>query len=95
MNESQDEPVRLNIRLDDDVAQGVYSNLVMISHGESEFVLDFMFVQPGRPEAKVGSRVILAPAQAERLMGVLGENLRRHRARFGSSGAQADDALVE
>ena len=73
----------LKIKLDEETSQGVYSNLVMVQHGESEFILDFMFLQPGRGEARVGSRVILNPRQAKRLMGALGDNVTRYERRFG------------
>jgi hypothetical protein len=76
--------VELQIRLDESVAQGVYANLVMVQHGESEFVLDFMFLQPGRKEARVGSRVILSARQAKRLMGALGDNVNRYEKRYGT-----------
>lgn len=75
--------MKLNIKIDDDVAQGVYANLAMVVHGESEFMLDFMFLQPGRKEAKVGSRVILSPLQAKRLLSALADNVNRFERRFG------------
>lgn len=75
---------QLNIKLDETVAQGMYSNLVMVTHGESEFILDFMFLQPGRAEARIGSRVILSPLQAKRLMAALGDNVARYEQRFGN-----------
>lgn len=73
----------LKIKLDEETSQGTYSNLVMVQHGESEFILDFMFLAPGRAEAKVGSRVILSPRQAKRLLGALGDNVNRYERRFG------------
>ena len=76
--------LKLNIKIDDDVAQGVYANLAMVVHGESEFLIDFMFLQPGRKEAKVGSRVILSPIQAKRLLSALSENVTRYERRFGN-----------
>jgi len=76
--------LKLNIKIDDDTAQGVYANLAMVVHGESEFLIDFMFLQPGRNEAKVGSRVILSPIQAKRLLAALGDNVNRFEQRFGT-----------
>jgi hypothetical protein len=87
----------LKISLDDKTAQGSYANLVMVSHGESEFVLDFMFLQPGRDEARVGSRVIVSPRQAKRLLNALSENLTRYERRFGNVPtpvSPGDDDLV-
>jgi len=83
-NPKNDRPrQQLNIKLDDNIAQGIYSNLVMVTHGESEFILDFMFLQPGRAEARIGSRVILSALQAKRLMAALGDNVNRYEQRFG------------
>ncbi len=102
MDEPEDKPspprrLELQIKLDESMAQGVYSNLVMVQHGESEFVLDFMFLQPGRKEARVGARVILGPRQAKRLMGALGDNVNRYEKRFGPipvSAAIDEDGVV-
>lgn len=76
--------VGLQIKIDETTSQGVYSNLVMAQHGETEFILDFMFLQPGRQDAKVRSRVILSPRQAKRLMAALGDNVNRYEKRFGT-----------
>ena len=73
----------IKVSMEEGTAQGKYANLVMVSHGESEFVLDFMFLQPGRNEARVGSRVIVSPRQAKRLISALSENLTRYEHRFG------------
>lgn len=82
MSEEKKESRSLKISLDDKTAQGSYANLVMVSHAESEFVLDFMFLQPGRNEARVGSRVIISPRQAKRLMSALAENVARYENRY-------------
>lgn len=74
----------LKIVLDEQTAQGRYANLAMVSHGESEFILDFMFLQPGRGEARVNSRVIMSPRQAKRLLSALTENVGRFERRFGT-----------
>lgn len=77
-------PRPLQIQLDDDVAQGTYSNLVMINHSETEFFLDFIFVPSGSPRAKVRSRMLLNPRQAKRLIGALQENVGKYEQRFGT-----------
>ena len=77
-------PRQLSIKIDDDIAQGTYANLAMVTHGESEFLLDFMFLQPGRDEARVGARVILSPIQAKRLLAALGDNVNKFEQRFGT-----------
>ncbi|NLZ96204.1 MAG: DUF3467 domain-containing protein [Bacteroidales bacterium] len=68
---------QLEIELSDDVAQGTYSNLAVISHSTSEFVLDFIRVVPGVPKAQVKSRIILTPDHAKRLMAALEENIEK------------------
>jgi hypothetical protein len=65
----------LNIELTDEVAQGNYSNLAIITHSASEFILDFVRVMPGMPKAKVKSRIILTPDHAKRLMAALQDNI--------------------
>ena len=70
-------PNQINIELGEDVADGVYSNLAIITHSSSEFVLDFVRVMPGMPKAKVKSRVILTPQHAKRLLLALQDNLKK------------------
>lgn len=74
---------QIQIEIDDAVAQGAYSNLALISHSESEVVLDFVFVQPQAPKARVRSRVITSPLHAKRLLKALEENLKNYESRFG------------
>ncbi|HAJ98616.1 MAG TPA: DUF3467 domain-containing protein [Bacteroidales bacterium] len=66
---------QINIELGEDVADGVYSNLAIITHSHTEFVVDFVRLMPGVPKAKVKSRVILTPQHAKRLMKALKENI--------------------
>jgi len=68
---------QLNIELKQEIAQGTYSNLAIITHSASEFVLDFVRVVPGVPKAEVKSRVILTPEHAKRLMHALDENIKK------------------
>ncbi|MGB0166235.1 MAG: DUF3467 domain-containing protein [Luteibaculum sp.] len=75
---------QLNIELTEDVAEGTYSNLAIITHSNSEFVLDFVRVMPGVPKAKVKSRVLLTPFHAKRLQRALSENIRKFEANFGA-----------
>jgi hypothetical protein len=67
----------LNIELTEEMSEGVYSNLAIITHSTAEFVLDFINVMPNAPKAKVKSRVILAPQHAKRLMKALVENVKK------------------
>ena len=74
---------RLQLQLDDDIAQGMYSNLVLINHTENEFLLDFAFFAPGAPRAKVRARIISTPRHTKRLLQALAKNLERFEERFG------------
>ena len=74
---------QLQIDLDEATAQGAYSNLVLINHNDNEFVLDFAYMQPGAPRARVRSRVISSPRHTKRLLRALEFNLRRYEERFG------------
>ena len=68
---------QMEIELPEEEASGTYSNLVMISHSGSEFILDFISVMPGRPKAKVEKRMVLTPDHAKRLVNALSENIER------------------
>lgn len=68
---------QINIELDEKVAEGTYSNLAIINHSVSEFVVDFVSIMPGTPKSKVKSRIILTPQHAKRLLKALGENVQR------------------
>jgi hypothetical protein len=74
---------QINIELKEDVAQGVYSNLAVITHSSSEFVIDFIRVMPGIPKADVKSRVILTPEHAKRLMLALKDNIGKYESMHG------------
>jgi len=69
---------QINIDLKEDVAQGTYSNLAVITHSHAEFVIDFVRVMPGMPKAEVKSRIILTPEHAKRFMKALQENLDKY-----------------
>lgn len=66
---------QLNIELSEEVAEGTYSNLAIITHSNSEFVIDFIKIMPGVPKARVKSRIVLTPQHAKRLMKALKENV--------------------
>lgn len=69
---------QLNIELSEELAEGVYSNLAIITHSQAEFVTDFIQMMPGMPKAKVRSRVIMSPQNAKRLMRALAENIQKY-----------------
>ena len=75
---------QLNIEISEEVADGVYSNLAIITHSNSEFVLDFVRVMPGVPKAKVRSRILLTPQHAKRLMRALNDNITKFEALHGN-----------
>lgn len=75
---------QIQIELTEDVAQGTYTNLAIITHSSSEFVLDFIRIVPGVPKAKVKSRIILAPEHAKRLMLALNDNINQYERTHGS-----------
>ncbi|NEW77980.1 MAG: DUF3467 domain-containing protein, partial [Gelidibacter sp.] len=74
---------QINIELDDKIAEGIYSNLAIINHSVSEFVVDFISVMPGQPKAKVKSRIILTPQHAKRLVKALADNVHRFEKSHG------------
>ena len=74
----------LNIELTEDIAEGIYSNLAIINHSPSEFVVDFIKVMPGVPKAKVKSRVVLTPQHAKRLLKALSDNIAKFESQHGS-----------
>ena len=68
---------QINIELSEEVAEGTYSNLAIITHSHAEFIIDFVKLMPGAPKAKVKSRIILTPEHAKRLYKALHENIRK------------------
>jgi hypothetical protein len=75
---------QINIELSDETAQGIYSNLVIITHSSSEFILDFVRIMPGVPKAQVKSRIILTPEHAKRLMAALKDNIGKYESVHGT-----------
>ncbi len=75
---------QLKIEISDDVADGLYSNLAIISHSNSEFVIDYVMITPGVPKAKVRSRIILTPQHAKRLLRALNENIAKYESSYGT-----------
>jgi len=75
---------QLNIEISEEVADGIYSNLAIITHSNSEFVLDFVRVMPGVPKAKVRSRILLTPQHAKRLLRALTDNINKFEGLHGN-----------
>jgi hypothetical protein len=74
---------QFNIELSEDVAEGVYSNLAVITHSPAEFVIDFIRIMPGVPKSKVKSRIILTPEHAKRFVAALSDNISKYEAVHG------------
>ncbi len=74
---------KIQIELDEKIAEGIYSNLVIIAHSPSEFILDFIRTVPGAPKAKVQSRIIMTPISLKNLNRALGENIKKFEEKFG------------
>lgn len=84
MNQNNENPGnQINIELTEEIAEGIYSNLAIISHSHSEFVVDYIAVMPGVPKAKVKARIILTPEHAKRLLGALSDNVRKFEGQYG------------
>ena len=81
--EENSKELKLQIDLDDVTAQGVYCNFVIVNHSDAEFVIDFIYLQPMQPKAKVRSRIITSPRHAKKLIKALSENLRHYEKEFG------------
>ena len=84
MPENNEHNNQIDIELKEDVAQGIYSNLAIITHSTSEFVIDFVRIMPGVPKAEVKSRIILTPEHAKRLLFALKENIAKFEAVQGT-----------
>ncbi len=82
--QDQQQEQQLNIELTEEMADGTYANLVIITHSFAEFVFDFVNVMPNVPKAKVKSRVVMTPHHAKRLMRALVENVKRFEAQHGT-----------
>ena len=76
-----DQPI--DIELSEEVAEGTYSNLAIITHSQAEFIIDFVRILPGIPKGKVKSRIIMTPQHAKRLLFALGDNMQKFEANFG------------
>ncbi len=84
MDENQNQANQLNIELTEDIADGIYSNLAIITHSNSEFVLDFVKVMPGVPKAKVKARILLTPQHAKRLLAAIQDNVSKYESVHGT-----------
>jgi len=84
MEEKEIQDNQINVELPEEIAEGTYSNLAIITHSPAEFVVDFIRIMPGVPRAKVKSRIILTPQHAKRLLRALQENIQKYEAQHGN-----------
>lgn len=80
-NENQNQ---ISLELKPEVARGSYSNLAVITHSHSEFILDFATMLPGMPKAEVGNRILMTPEHAKRLLAALTDNVKKYEQSFGT-----------
>lgn len=83
MQDENQQDGQLNIELSDEIAEGVYSNLAILTHSNAEFVIDFVRIMPGVPKAKVKSRILLTPQHAKRLLKALKDNISKFESVHG------------
>lgn len=84
---------QINIELSEEVAEGIYSNMAIITHSPSEFIVDFVKMMPGTPKAKVKSRIILTPQHAKRLFRALKDNITKYESIHGTIKEPAGEPL--
>ena len=84
MSKTPENPNQINIEITEDMAEGTYANLAIITHSQAEFVLDFVSVMPGAPKSKVKSRIIMTLFHAKRLMKAMTENVQKYEAANGT-----------
>jgi len=75
---------KMELKVDESIGAGSYANLCIINHSDSEFVLDFAFIQPGRPKANVANRIVMSPKNAKRMMMLLQAQVKNFEKRFGA-----------
>jgi len=84
MSNQPEQPRQINIEISEEVSEGVYANLAIITHSHAEFVIDFVNVMPGTPKSKVKSRIILTPFHAKRFMKAITENVKKFETANGN-----------
>jgi hypothetical protein len=90
MEEQNNQQQQVNIELGEKEAEGIYSNLAIITHSPAEFIIDFTRILPGVPKAKVFSRVIMTPQHAKLLVSALKDNIQKYESKFGEIKVMGD-----
>jgi formyltetrahydrofolate hydrolase len=83
MDEKKQQPQQISVEISPEQSEGIYSNIVLIAHSPSEFILDFARILPGLQKAKVFARILMTPQNACLLKDALDENLKKYEERFG------------
>ena len=81
MEEKKQNPISLEIK--PEIAKGTYSNLAIITHSRSEFIVDFATMLPGLPKPEIGNRIVMTPEHAKRLLNALMDNVTKYESQFG------------
>ena len=82
MSDQKENQKGLNIELSEEVAEGVYSNLAIITHSPSEFIFDFIRIMPGVPKGRVKSRIVMTPEHAKKLLRALNDNISKYEKKY-------------
>ena len=82
-NPQQLQQVQIQLQIEDAIANGAYVNMALLNHNETEFVIDFIYVQPQVPKAVVRARIINSPKHMKRLLHALQDNVAKYEAQFG------------
>jgi len=90
MSDQQPAGQQINIELGEKEAEGIYSNLAIITHSPAEFVVDFTRVMPGVPKAKVHARVVMTAQHAKLLLRALEDNIEKYESKFGEITVHGD-----
>jgi hypothetical protein len=90
-NQPPPEAQQINIELGEKEAEGIYSNLAIITHSPAEFVIDYTRILPGVPKAKVFARIIMTPQHAKLLMNALNDNIQKFESKFGEIKISGDE----
>ena len=89
----QQQEQKIDIHLSEEVAQGVYTNLAIITHSHAEFILDFVSLMPGLPKGVVRSRIIVTPQNAKQLLFALQDNVQKFEAKNGKIALQQQQVV--
>lgn len=74
---------KINVKLDEKIGEGIYSNIFLITHSGAEFIVDFARLMPGMKDAKVNSRILMTPQHAKQLLNILKKNIENYEKQFG------------